>query len=212
MTYLEHITTYVISLVGKGLSLSSRDAQIVRQWEASGIPAQVACRAIRQQLERRRDRTAPFSLAACSPLIMRAKASSARAKSEPAQHSPTSTWTPAALLAQLTRAGQSTGDERLRAAYRQLYKALRAMPEHPLTLGEVAHLDALTLANLEKRINADERRNARRRAHRDAKQLLGARASTTATGWLANSLVARHYGQTHGLLLPSDLLLEDHPS
>lgn len=212
MTYLEHITTYVISRVGKGLSLSSQDAQFVRQWEAAGIPAQAVCRAIRRQIERGRDRAAPFSLAACAKPIERAAAASTKAVDASSPAAQTSPWTTSVLLAQLTKAGQTTEDDPLRDAYRQLYRTLRAMPERALSLSEVARLDALTLAHLEKRVDAVERRQARRRARQQAKRLLGAGASAAATGWLADSLLARHYGQTHGLLLPSDLLLEDRPS
>lgn len=216
MNYLEHITTYFVSLVGRGVSLSSRDVALVRQWEQLGVPAPVVCRALRMAHQRLGPRAArSLSLADGARYLERmaaagpAPAANAQ-KADDAGPGQAAQWTPAALLGDVAAAGRDAPEGPLKETYRNLYRAVRALPPQlPLTVTEISRLDDLAVSDLLRRLPKPERSRIRAEARRTAARLMGTQASRQARQRLAKSLTEREVCARHGLSLPSALLIRE---
>jgi hypothetical protein len=225
MTWLEHITTYVVSLVGKGTTLSSSDLAVLQRWEAAGVPAEAACRAIRRTwLRRRPERSRRLSLLDCEvppaargrgePPVTRREAEASSTASPPVDGRPAgagdalAAWTPDGLRARLVEVAGAVTDELVKSVYRAVYRQARALPDAPLTQRTLSSLDDHALTALERALVPAQRSDARRHARSRARQLAGREAESAAVERLARVLLEEHYCETLGLKLPSDLLLE----
>ena len=203
MTYLEHVTVYFVSLVGKGVTMSSRDLAIIRQWESAGLPAPVVCRRLKRAFTRRRTlaRVSLADLAASvDRLLPPLQPSVSATPPSPVQ------ITASSLLERVVGAGQSAPLESTRSAYRALYRALDAMtPDARLGPEALGELDDATLAALEEHLDDRETRREGRRVLAQARRLLGPDASDSAVDRLSASLLESRLCETHGLVLPSAL-------
>jgi len=204
MTYLEHITTYYLSLVGKGTALSSRDLGLVQRWEREGIPAGALCGAIRRAHRRARRQTY-FSIADCEKEVQRLTDRVGPSVVAPPD-SPD--WTPGRLLREIERLGTETEEGPLRRAYRELYRRVKELPGSELPVETVARLDALSVKALERQLPSTARADHRRRARLKARDLLGAQPSKADEERLAASLLEQWYCENYALTLPSTMLIE----
>lgn len=204
MTYLEHVTTYFISLVGRGVSLSSRDVEIVNRWEAHALPVGDVCAAISSAYEQAR-RPPRFSLADCRRAVDHLRPNSAR-RPEERQRVP---WTPAYVMEKLAALGRDSEEGPTKAAYRVLYSYLRRLPEHELAPEEVSRLDDLMVSYLESELPKGTVSRARSIARTRARKLVSSAASRETREALASALLERHYCEKYELVLPSTLLFEE---
>lgn len=208
MTYLEHVTVYFVSLVGKGVTPSSRDLAVVRRWEADGIPAPVVCRALRRAFADHNRRPSRASLADFAGPVDRLLATLPVPADRPGN--PRERMSAAQLRERVVLIGRATCSEPARQAYRALYRALTEQPPDALLDAEaLARLDEVTVSALRQQVPARELRRRHRHAERRARQLLGRDASDGATGRLAASLLENALCETHGLALPSALADEE---
>jgi hypothetical protein len=211
VTFLEHVTTYWVGLVGRGAALSSADLALVRQWEAAGLPVDAVCRALGRAAEARRGRRT--SLADCAYAVERLEAPRearetprARLQSADASGAEAAPWTPARLLGLLEVVGRSSDEGPLRETYRAIYRLVQALPAAPLDVAALSRLDELAVRELEGRLSSGERARLRADTRREAKRLLGAEAKQDAVRRLARSLLETACCETFGLALPSALL------
>lgn len=204
MTYLEHVTTYFVSLVGRGTSLSSRDIDLVSQWEAESLPAGDVCAAIRSAFERSQ-KPSRFRLSDSERAVDKLRPSASTIRREIF----TTPWTPSRLLETLTQLGQQTEEGPVRAAYRALYRYLRHLPEHELAVGEVVRLDQMAVSCLEDELPRSTVSRARSTARSQTRKLLSPAASEETREVLAAALLERHYCEKYDLVVPSTLLSEE---
>ena len=203
MTYLEHVTTYFISLVGRGTFLSSRDVELVNRWEASKLPVGDVCAAICSAYESAR-RPPRFSLADCEREVERLRpTSNAVTGGEPRD-----LWTPSLLVEKLTTLGQEAEEGPAKAAYRSLYRYLLQLPEHELSSDEVSRLDGLAVSYLEAELPKSTVSRARSTARTRARKVVSSAASRETREALASALLERHYCEKYELVVPSTLLFE----
>jgi hypothetical protein len=128
ITTVDCVAEFFTSLKGSGLMLSPLDVELVRGYEAQGIPAEVLCRGIERAFEARRrnarrdasgtDPRPPRSLRACRRSIdaevrkfLKGAAGRVSAPSEPAQ------------IDRLLAHARHAEDPAERAAYREAYRA-----------------------------------------------------------------------------------------
>lgn len=206
MTYLEHVTTYFLALVGKGVALSSQDVALVSGWQKKGIPAGAVCTAVRRSFDRA-GRPSRFSLADCSRDVDRIAVE--RAGSGQGAGPSEQPWTPSLLRERLSLLGQTTDEGPLREAYRTLYRYLKGLPDHAMSAVEVARLDGLAVRYLEKELPSGLRARARAKARKRAREVLPESSSREAQKGLAGSLLERYYCEEHGLTVPSELLIAE---
>lgn len=203
MTYLEHVTTYFVSLVGRGLALSSRDIQVVSEWESAGFQPHAVCRTIGNAY-RKAGKQDWFSLSDCDDAVRKLPRSHGV---ETVQTGPD--WTTALLLQRLEAVGKTTEEGPLLLAYRALYQWIRALPDKTLSADEVTRLDKQAVASLEQQLEKYEVRRQRQVARQQAKRLLPDAATKQAREGLAAALLERSYREEYHLTVPSDLLAEE---
>ena len=203
MSYLEHVTTYFISLVGRGTSLSSRDVDLVNRWEASELPVGDVCAAICSAYEHSR-RPPRFCLADCEGEIERLRPTPNRISGG----EPRDLWTPSHLVEKLARLGQEAEEGPTKAAYRSLYRYLRRLPEHELSCDEVSRLDGLAVSYFESELPKSTVSRARSVARTRARKVVSSAASRETREALASALLERHYCEKYELVVPSTLLFE----
>jgi len=203
VTYLEHVTTYFVSLVGRGLTLSSRDIQVISEWESAGFQPHAVCRTI-GSVYRRAGGQDWFSLSDCDEAVRKLPRSQG---AESAETGPE--WTTGLLLQRLEAVGKATEEGPLLLAYRGLYQWIRALPEKTLSAEEVTRLDKQAVTLLEQHLEKHEVRQRRRSARQQAKRLLPEAATKQAREGLAVALLERTYREEYHLAVPSDLLSEE---
>ncbi|MBN1946349.1 MAG: hypothetical protein JW797_11785 [Bradymonadales bacterium] len=210
LTYLEHVTTYFLSLVGKGVTLSSRDLALVQQWEERGLPAPTVCRALASAVAQRR-RAGPLSISDCAETLERLTASTPRRPSrlEPASDP---VWTPQALLDRLAQVGRAAATETEKEIYRELYRRVRSLPGAVLTMEDLDRLDEQAVELATAVLPVAEQRRIKAEARRRARHLLGPVASQAACDRLSASLTEGVIQQRLALHLPSQLLLREEGS
>ena len=78
MTFTQVVSQYFLALKGRGLMLSARDLELVREWESQGAPVRVVCAGIKAAFDAHRKAhpapTArpPASLSHCRKAVERA--------------------------------------------------------------------------------------------------------------------------------------------
>jgi hypothetical protein len=204
VNYLEHVTTYYVSLVGRCVSLSSQDLALVQEWEAAGVPAAVVCRALR--MARQRGRRSYTPLSNCSKYIDRLRWRPAAKKDPEPSDEP---WTRARLLERLAAVGADTDQTAVKQAYRNLYRTIRALPKEILGVEEVERLDEMAVSLMLKELSSSERAVLRRNAMLSARELLGKAATQRVRKRLAASLVESALCDKFTLSLPSALLVAE---
>ena len=221
MTYLEHISTYFVSLVGKGVSLSSRDLSLAREWEERGIPAAAVCRAIRRAVDQQRHQNKRLSLAHCAGAVDRlARVQTGSAEKSASGGGPLSTKanepiSTTTLLARIVDTAKASEREIVKEAYRSVYRHVKAFSSSAaltsavLTIDMIDRLDDLAVRALEKQLTGPERRQRRQDAQRQARRLLGRQASQSAVNRLKDALLEQELCESFGLVLPSTLLLQE---
>lgn len=200
------MSNYFIDLVGKGLTLSSRDLDLVRSWETAGIPAGLVCRALRVAAARHRDRRR-FQLADCEVILQRlAPIVSTTDVGQPTRQG--QKWTPAVLLKRLADLGASSQSELLKETYRRVYRQVLTLDDEALTVDDVASLDEEAVSALLVQLPRPQRRAIEKTAMLEARGFLGASASQEAQKRFEIAKIEQNICETFALVLPSSLLLE----
>jgi hypothetical protein len=128
ITYVDCVTEFFTSLKGSGLMLSPLDVELVRGYEAAGIPWPVVCRGIQRAFEarRRNARRAPSGEAPRPPRSLRSCRRSIEAEARKfLKGAPGRTAPPVSPgeIDRLLAHARHAADPAERAAYREAYRA-----------------------------------------------------------------------------------------
>lgn len=201
------MSNYFIDLVGKGLTLSSRDLDLVRSWETAGIPAGLICRALRTAAANHREHRR-FRLADCETLVQRLAHNVSTADvGQPTQQR--QKWTRAVLLKRLAQVGASAQNEILKETYRRLYRQVLTLDDGALTVDDVASLDERAVSALLVQLPKAQRRAIEKAAMLDARSSLDASTSQAAQQRFEKAKIEQNVCETFALVLPSSILLEE---